>query len=311
FANYIGVKHCVATSSGTDALRLILHALAIHDVVVPVNTFASVANVVNNPTFIDCTPTGMPDTAEAESIVDDYHAYILTHLYGRPTPTFPTTTVVIEDCAQACGAKYGGKRVGSLGYAAFFSFYPSKNLGAWGDAGCITTDDGALAKSVRKLRDHGRMDKYLHITRGYSARMDAIQAAVLRMKLPHLDEWNGQRRKVAAYYDLHLRPDIPRLVDSGVFHLYPIRVRGRDKLAGKLEAEGVQTGMHYPLPLHLQPALNDAGLTEGSFPNAEKLANETLSLPMHPFLNFGEQDRVIELVNKHAEVVSVGLRESK
>lgn len=301
FARYIGVKHCVATSSGTDALRMILRALLIHDVLLPVNTFASVASVIANPTFIDCLPNGAPDSAEAASMVDDYHAYILTHLYGRPTPPFHTTTIVIEDCAQACGARSGGYRVGSMCYAGFFSFYPTKNLGAWGDAGCITTDDGALAATTRTLRDHGRFhsDRHTHIKRGYSARMDAIQAAVLRMKLPHLDEWNARRTRVAAYYDDHLREDIPRLAHNGVFHLYPVRVRERQALRAKLLDGGVQTGLHYPIPLHKQPAFHEH--TTESYPVAERLAKETLSLPMHPFLQPNDQDRVIELVNKHAK----------
>ncbi|RLI96892.1 MAG: erythromycin biosynthesis sensory transduction protein eryC1, partial [Candidatus Aenigmatarchaeota archaeon] len=208
---------------------------------------------------------------------------------------------VIEDACQAHGAEYKGKRAGSFGDAAAFSFYPGKNLGAYGDGGAVVTSNDDIEEKVRLLRDYGQKQKYHHIIKGHNNRLDAIQAAVLSVKLKHLEEWNEKRRKNARVYDKMLPDDIPRPVEScgskHVYHLYVVRVKERDRVIEDLRKKGIFAGIHYPIPIHLQEAYSDLGYKEGSFPVTEKAANEVLSLPMFP-----------ELSEKEIEFVSDALR---
>jgi dTDP-4-amino-4,6-dideoxygalactose transaminase len=220
-------------------------------------------------------------------------AIVAVHLYGRTAAIREIAGVaagvpVIEDAAQAHGALSGGRRAGSLATAGCFSFYPTKNLGAFGDAGLITTDDDALAATLKLLRDHGRSSQYEHVIAGQTARLDNLQAAVLRVQADRLEEWNARRRQAAAWYRELLPPEIvcpdEDPADRAVYHLFVVRVNGRDAFRAHLAAHGVATAVHYPIPLHLQPAYRHLGHSAGDFPETERLAREIVSLPMHPFL---------------------------
>lgn len=313
FAAFCGARHCVGVASGTDALRLALEALGVgagHEVVVPANTFAATAlavcDVGARPVFVDCE-AGSPLLdleAAARAVTARTRALVPVHLTGRMVDLAPLLALgipVLEDAAQAHGAERDGARAGARGVAGCFSFYPAKNLGAYGDAGAVVTSDDAVAESVRALRNYGQSVRYVHAVRGHNARLDALQAAVLEVKLARLPEWNRRRRAAAAYYDAHLRDDLPRPPLDGVFHLYTIRVRQRDRLQKALLERGIETGVHYPVPLHLQACFRDLGHREGEFPRAERLARETLSLPMHPFLGEEALAHVVEHVNRLAE----------
>jgi dTDP-4-amino-4,6-dideoxygalactose transaminase len=207
---------------------------------------------------------------------------------------------VVEDAAQAHGAKFRGARTGSIGVAGCFSFYPTKNLGAFGDAGMVTTSDDALAARVTLLRDHGRVNKYEHDVVGYTARLDTLQAAVLRVQADRLDEWNARRRQIARWYEEMLPPGVqyPRddSRDESVYHLFVIRVPRRDELRAHLEAHGIATSIHYPIPVHLQPAYRELGYSVGDFPITERLTREIVSLPMHPFLTRADVQDVTSAV---------------
>jgi dTDP-4-amino-4,6-dideoxygalactose transaminase len=214
---------------------------------------------------------------------------------------------VIEDAAQAHGAEYKGRRAGSMGHVAIFSFYPGKNLGAYGDAGAVVTDDREIAEKVRMLRDHGRRDKYEHLLQGFNYRIDTLQAAILRAKLAHLEEWNEARRRHAATYrellsglDLVL-PYEPEHVRA-VYHLFVVRLQERDALREHLQARGISTGIHYPIPLHLQPAYRHLGYKEGDFPITEECARQVLSLPMYPELARTQMEEVARAIKKFMEV---------
>lgn len=304
FAAFCEVSHCVGVANGTDALWLTLKAMEIgpgDEVIVPVNTFIATAEAVSavgaRPVFVDHDPYYHLDPKAVEAAVTERtRAIIAVHLYGQPANMDPVLAVarqhglkVIEDAAQAHGSLYKGRKAGSLAEAATFSFYPSKNLGACGDAGAVVTDDAGLAERVRLLAQHGSKVKYLHLMPGFNSRLDAVQAAVLRVKLRRLEGWNEARARHAETYDrllAHLPVALPgRAPDrTHAFHLYVVRVPDRDRVAQRLEARGVQTGIHYPLPLHLQPAY--AGLDPGPrrFPRAEAWTPELLSLPLFPEL---------------------------
>ncbi|HEX8187196.1 MAG TPA: DegT/DnrJ/EryC1/StrS family aminotransferase [Pyrinomonadaceae bacterium] len=305
FAEYVGAADCVGVSNGTAAIQLALQACGVgpgDEVVVPANTFFATAEAVSTagatPVFVDCDPaTSNIDAARVEEVITERtRAVIPVHLYGQPADLDPIFEIaerrgliVIEDAAQAHGARYKGRRVGALARAGCFSFYPGKNLGAYGEGGAVVTDDAGVARRLRMLRDHGSERKYRHELVGYNFRLEGIQGAVLNVKLRHLDDWNALRRRHAARYRELLAP----LAGSGalalpaeaeyaehVYHLFVVRTDARDGLQRHLSAAGVQTGIHYPVPVHLQPAYAALGHEEGDFPNAESQARRVLSLPM-------------------------------
>jgi dTDP-4-amino-4,6-dideoxygalactose transaminase len=321
FAAYCGVRHCIGVSSGTAALQLILEAHGVSpgdEMIAPANTFfgtvAPVLRLGATPVLVDC------DEATATIAVEEVSAAIgprtkgvlAVHLYGHPADMTPLQELcerrglfLVEDAAQAHGARYRGRRTGGLGGAAAFSFYPSKNLGAYGDGGAVTTDDDELARHLGLLRNLGQSTKYVHRVEGWNERLDTIQAAVLRVKLRHLDDWNALRRRhVAAYQealdDSGVTPPTPAGWAEHVWHVFAVRTAGRDELRSALAAEGIATGMHYPVPLHLQPALDWLGLEAGAFPVTETLSNELLSLPMFPELEPSEIRRVSGVVRDWA-----------
>jgi len=303
FAKYCGVEHAIGVSSGTSALHLALAACGVgpgDEVITAANTFIATAEAATmlgaRVVFVDIDPATFtldPSRLEA-AITDRTRVIIPVHLHGHPADIDPILDIarkrgirVVEDCAQAHGAEYKGKRVGSIGDLGCFSFFPAKNLGALGDAGAVITNDADLARSVAMLRNHGREGKYEHQRTGYNERIDTLHAAVLNVKLPHLDDWNEKRREHAAQYNKELAggPLILPIETPNckhVYHLYVIRHPKRDDLQRRLKECGVATGVHYPLPLHLQPAYADLNYVEGNFPAAEKAAKEVLSLPMYP-----------------------------
>ena len=308
FAAYCEAACAVGVASGTDALALALRALGIRPgdtVAVPAFTFAATAEAVCHtgarPIFVDIDPhTFTLDPAALRRAAHSHgiRAVIPVHLYGQPAAMDDLVAVakevgavVIEDAAQAHGARYRGRRAGTLGVCGCFNFYPTKNLGALGDAGAITTDDAGLAARLRALRDHGQGGKYQHACVGFNSRLDAMQAAALRLKLPHLDRWNGRRQALAAAYRdaLHDVAGISMPATGPdrdhVFHLFVIRCRNRDGLRRALETDGIATAVHYPIPLHLQPAFADVGYCSGDFPEAEAAAREVLALPLYPELS--------------------------
>ncbi|OGG23183.1 erythromycin biosynthesis sensory transduction protein eryC1 [Candidatus Gottesmanbacteria bacterium RIFCSPLOWO2_01_FULL_40_10] len=303
FTRYIGTKYAIGVSSGTAAIHLILKALGIgagDEVILPSHTFTATAEPVvwlgAKPVFADIAPDYTLDPTRLEKLITaKTKAVIPVHLYGLPADMDGISKIasrykisVIEDTAQAHGAVFGKKKTGTLGIAAAFSFYPGKNLGAYGDAGCVVTDNSLLADAVRKLRNHGRTEKYRHQLVGYGERLDTLQAAVLSVKLKHLERWNRQRRTAAALYDRRLK-DIPQVTMpetiSGrrhVYHLYVIQVEQRDKLKNYLKEKGIGCGIHYPIPLHLQPAYKFLRYKRGDFPDTEKISGRILSLPIYP-----------------------------
>jgi dTDP-4-amino-4,6-dideoxygalactose transaminase len=306
FAEYVGARECVGVSNGTAAIQLALQACGVgpgHEVIVPANTFFATAEAVSTagatPVFVDCDPAtrNVDPAALARAVTERTRAVIPVHLYGRPADLDAVFEVarrhdllVIEDAAQAHGALYRGRRVGGLGLAGCFSFYPGKNLGAYGEGGAVVTDDPGVARRLRMLRDHGSEQKYRHEFVGYNARLEGIQGAVLNVKLKHLDRWNGLRRAHAARYRERLGPleasgalTLPRDPADAehVYHLFVVESGARDALQRYLAGAGVQTGIHYPVPVHLQPAYAALGHREGDFPAAEALARRALSLPMY------------------------------
>lgn len=316
FAAFCGVKHCVGVSDGTSALRLGLTALGARPgtrVITVPNTFVATAEAIAGagalPVLVDVDPsTRCMDPARLEgALSDDLVAVVPVHLYGRVAPMAEINRIcrtagvkVLEDAAQAHGAKYGGRRAGAWGDAAAFSFYPTKNLGAFGDAGALVCREETTAVKVRSLRHHGCApeDPNRHLWVGSSARMDNLQAAVLALRLEHLDSENQQRREVAARYRAlldHLPATLPP-TDRGearqVFHLFVVEVEDRDRVREVMRSNGVGTGVHYPTPIHLQPAWRHLGYAPGDFPVAERLAATCLSLPCFPGITEEEQVRV-------------------
>ena len=310
FAALTGVEHAVGVSSGLDALRLALLALDIgpgDEVILPANTYIATALAVSavgaRPVLVDCDPrTYLLDPAEVEAaITTRTRAVIPVHLTGQAADMDPLLEMgirhglhVVEDAAQAHGAAYKGRPCGSVGTMGCFSFYPSKNLGAYGDGGMVTTDDAELAGRVRRLRNYGQAARYHHVEKGLNARLDTIQAAILLVKLAHLPSWNETRAGHAALYqDLLAGLDgltfqRPAPWSTHVHHLLVVESDDRDGLRDHLAAAGVETGIHYPLPIHLQPAYADLGYRQGAFPNAEHLAERILSLPIYPQLTPGQ-----------------------
>ncbi len=307
FAVFTGAAHAVGVGSGLDALRLSLIALGIgegDEVIVPANTYIATALAVSacgaRPVLVDVEERtfGIDPARIEEAITPRTKAIVPVHLYGQPCDIDAAIRIaaraklsVVEDACQAHGARAKGRGCGTLGDAGCFSFYPSKNLGAAGDGGMVVTDRSDLAARLRLLRDYGQEKKYHHVVKGFNSRLDGLQAAILRTKLPHLTRWNGQRAAHAVAYAAALsRSGTVRLpttiaAPGHVYHLYVLRVPNRDALVRHLAARGVQTGIHYPIPIHLQPAYSDLGYGRGSFPVTERLADEILSLPMYPELS--------------------------
>lgn len=315
FAEFCGCKQVVSCANGTDAIYVVLKALGIgagDEVITVTNTFIATAEAISNtgakPVFVDVrAETALIDTAKLEAaITPRTKAIVPVHLYGQPADMDEVNRVaharglvVIEDAAQAHGARYKGRRVGTLATAATFSFYPGKNLGAYGDGGAMAFMDVSLAKKCAMLRDHGRLDKYLHEMEGVNSRLDTVQAAVLLVKLKHLDAWNAARRRAAAWY-LERLAGIPDLVlpvvadgNEPVWHLFVVRHPRRDRVRESMEKAGIGVGIHYPVPLHLQPAYAYLGHAKGAFPVAEELAATCWSLPLFPELTEAEVDRVV------------------
>ena len=317
FAQYCQAQHCVGLSSGTAALSLALEACGIgagDEVITTTHTFVATAEAIAKlgakPVLVDVDPaTYTIDPRQTlAAVTARTKAIIPVHLYGHPADLDPILDicaryglVLVEDAAQAHGALYKGQRIGSFGHVACFSFYPGKNLGAYGDAGAVVTNDAALASKVAMLADHGRApgSKYEHTVVGYNHRLDALQAAVLRVKLRHLDNWNERRRAIAARYNKLLAEApvvVPRAASWAVpvYHLYVVQVarRQRPGIQQGLSDAGIATGIHYPLPVHLQPAFTGLGLKAGDLPVAEALAGSVLSLPMYPELLDSEVDLI-------------------
>ena len=306
FARYVGTRHAIGVNSGSSALHLALLAAGVgpgDEVVAPAMTFIATAAAIEwtgaRPVLVDVDPATytMDTSAIASAIGPRTRALVPVHLYGQPAAIGAILEiaeahdlVVVEDAAQAHGAEYRGRRCGSIGHIAAFSFYPAKNLGACGEGGAVTTNRDDLAERVRALRDWGQRAKGLHELRGFNYRMDGIQGAVLCVKLGHLERWIEARRSLAARYDEQLAGvagvTTPGRSDDArhVFHVYAVRVGDRDGVRSRLQEAGVGTGVHYPTPIHLHPCLEDLGYRRGDFPVAERLADEELSLPLFPEL---------------------------
>jgi dTDP-4-amino-4,6-dideoxygalactose transaminase len=318
FAAYCGARHCIGISNGLDALELALRGYGIgagDEVIVPTNTFIATWLAVSRTGAVPVPvePEEATHTIAAEqieqAITPRTRAVMPVHLYGQPADMQPIVALarrhglkVIEDAAQAQGARYRSRRAGCLGDAAAFSFYPGKNLGAMGDAGALVTDDGELAARVRRLRNYGSAVKYQHEAQGFNARLDELQAAVLRVKLARLDEWNDRRRAAAARY-LSGLSRVPSLVlphvaadVEPVWHLFVVRHPRRDELQRHLARAGVDTLIHYPVPPHRSGAYAGQGVAPGAYPVAERIAATVLSLPMGPHLAGDQQARVVEAV---------------
>ncbi len=319
FAEYCGSKYCVGTGNGLDALMLVLKALRIgagDEVIVPSNTYIATALAV---TYVGATPIFVesdirtfninPSKIE-EKITDKTKAIMPVHLYGQPCEMEPIMEIakkyslyVIEDCAQAHGAVYKGKKVGTFGDAAGFSFYPGKNLGALGDAGAVVTNNKELADKIRALGNYGSDYKYHHIYQGNNSRLDEIQAAFLSAKLPILEKMNIERRRIAKLYMEGITNSnvvLPYVIDDAlpVWHIFGIRCKRRDELEKYLNDNGVGTNKHYPIPIHLQECYKDLGYKEGDLPIAEEISATELSLPMYYGMSDDEIQYVIDIVNK-------------
>lgn len=322
FARYCNVKHCVALNTGTSALHLALVCLNVgtdDEVITVPMTFAAtvwgISYVGANPVFVDIDPvrhTMDPEHLKA-AITRRTKAIVPVHLYGVPADMGAICRIadqygipVVEDAAQAHGARYRNRRVGSFGRAGCFSFYPSKNLGAYGEGGALVTNDDEIAARARRLRDQGQSQRFFHDEVGYNYRMDGFQGAVLAVKLKHLDAWNAVRADRAKRYH-ELLAELPFALpvapndSQSVWHLYVIEASERDGIRNKLAESGIQTGLHYPLPIHLQKAYSHLGLRKGMFPVSERLAERCVSLPMYPELTDAQVVEVSESLRKIQE----------
>lgn len=318
FADYIGVGHCVGVGNGTDAIELALRALRIgpgDECVLPANTFIATAEAVARtgatPVLVDCThDTALIDVDALDAVISPRtKAVIPVHLYGQPAPVELIRPIaaragaaIVEDAAQSQGARRSGLRAGALGDIAATSFYPGKNLGAYGDGGAVLTDDADLARLVRLLGAHGSPSRYQHTELGFNSRLDTLQAVVLSAKLRRLEEWNRARRAAAARYGDLLAglPAVRRPVvadgNEPVWHLYVVRVPDRDRILAQLHAAGIGAGIHYPTPVHLTGAFASLGYAKGAFPVAEAAAGELLSLPIFPEITQAQQERVVDVL---------------
>jgi dTDP-4-amino-4,6-dideoxygalactose transaminase len=322
FAAYCQVRYARGVASGTDALHLALRALGIghgDEVITTANTFMATAAAIvatgARPVFVDIDPDSYtidPSMIE-RALTGRTRAIVPVHLFGQPADMGPIKEIarrralyVVEDAAQAHGAEYQGVRTGALGDVGCFSFYPAKNLGAYGDGGAVTTNSAAIAERIERLRDHGRTTHHSHAEIGFNSRLDALQAAVLQIKLRRLDEWNASRRRAAEWYAAELaqsgiKTPFVRQGSTHVYHLYVIATNERDAMRSKLDEAGVATGIHYPLPLHLQPALAHLGYRRGDLPCCEAMAARSLSLPMFPELGRDQVRRIAAIARAAAE----------
>jgi dTDP-3-amino-3,4,6-trideoxy-alpha-D-glucose transaminase len=322
FAGYHGVAHAVGVGSGTDAIELALRAAGIGpgDEVITVAhtavaTVCAVERTGATPVFVDIDPITytMNPAAASAAVTPRTRALLPVHLYGHPANMTALRDLakkhhllLVEDCAQAHGGRYDNRRVGTLGDLGAFSFYPTKNLGAYGDGGAVITNDTQLAERLRRLRNYGQTSRDCHHERGVNSRLDEMQAAILRVKLAHLDVHNDERRRLAACYRQHLRGvDLPVEHNSDalmrhVYHLYVIRHRRRDQLQESLRQRGIGTLVHYPVPIHRQPAYEDLGYAPGSLPVTERVADEVLSLPLYVGLQPADILTIAQAVNEFA-----------
>ena len=320
YAAFSGVAHCIGVGNGTDAVELAVRAAGVPaggEVIIPANTFVATAEAVvragARPVFADVDPEHLlldPGALEA-AFTPQTRAVLPVHLFGQMAPMAASAeiaarreAVIIEDAAQAHGATQDGRPPGSLGLLAGVSFYPGKNLGAYGDAGAVLTDSAEHARTVRLLADHGTERRYEHLTFGFNSRLDAVQAVVLRAKLRRLAAGNQARRQAAARYS-ELLADLPEVIlpttapgNEHVWHLYVIRVPHRDQVLQRLQDEGIQAAIHYPVPVHLQPAFRHLGYGPGDFPVAEAAAGQLLSLPLYPQITEQQQARVVDAVRR-------------
>ena len=319
FAQYLGVGHAIGVGSGTEALHLALVAAGVKPgdevITVPntaVPTLSAISFAGGVPVFVDIDPASfcMDVKLVERCITPRTRAIIPVHLYGNLCAIEALTEIadrhglaLIEDACQAHGAAFKGRKAGTFGAYGCFSFYPSKNLGAFGDAGMVVTRDNRFAEQIRLLRNYGQLERYYHEIKGFNSRLDEMQAAILSAQLPYLETWNVRRRQMAAIYDREIRNDkiiTPRQQADvyHVFHLYVIRCAQRDKLRKHLTEYGIGTQIHYPVPCHLQNAYKELGLPRGSFPLAEQYAAEILSLPIYPELSDDEVGFVAEVINR-------------
>lgn len=321
FALAHNVKNCIGVSSGTDANHLALWALDIKagdEIIIPANTFIATAWGATlcgaKPVFVDCEPDSYnidPKKIE-KAISKNTRAIVAVHLYGQPANMDPLLDItrkhqfhLVEDCAQSHLAEYKNKKVGGIGITSSFSFYPGKNLGAYGEAGAVTTNDSIIARKMKLFREHGSEKKYYHETFGHNYRMEGIQGAVLGVKLKHLNSWTEKRRNVAAKYN-KLLSEIGDIIipqemayAKHVYHLYVIQTAHRDALQQFLTDKGIGTGLHYPLPLHLQQCFSHLGYKNGDFPNTEKLAQNCLSLPMYAELSDEQIHYIVDSIRAY------------
>ena len=316
FAHYIGTRYAIGVNSGSDALLLALKALDIgpgDEVLTVSHTYIStVDSIVRNgamPVFVDIDPeTFCIDPAQIEDkITDKTKAILPVHLYGQPADMTPIMDIaekhnlfVIEDACQAHGAKYKGTPVGSIGDLACFSFYPAKNLGAYGDGGIAVTDDSELAEKLRMLRNYGQPEKHKHVFVGVNSRLDEMQSAILRVKLKYLDQWNQSRRQVATWYDQSLSGSclvtpVEREYAEHVYHVYAVQCKNRSAVQQSLAQRDIHTQIHYPVPVHKQPAYRDLGF-DIDLPTTERACREILSLPIHPWLSIDDIQAVAHAV---------------
>jgi len=325
FASYLDVTHCVAVNSGTAALHLTLQALGIgpgDEVITVPNTFIATAEAISavgaRPVFVDVDPVSytMDPAAAEDSITSKTRALLPVHLYGQSADLDPLIEIarrnhlaLVEDACQAHGATYHGRKAGTWGIAGCFSFYPGKNLGCLGEGGAVVTNDPDIAEQVRMLRDHGSIRKYEHRIPGYNFRMEGLQGGFLSVKLRHLEAWNERRRLVARKFNellsgspLVLPAEMP--YSGHVYHLYVVQAADRDALRNQLLAAGIETGLHYPIPLHLQHAYSRLGYRPGSFPVAEAASRRILSLPMHPELTDEQVDYVASVLMESLQCVT-------
>jgi dTDP-4-amino-4,6-dideoxygalactose transaminase len=324
-AAFCHARHCIGSANGTEAIFVALKALGVQpgdEVITAANTFTATAEAIEwtgaRPVLVDVDPADhLIDPSAVEAAVTSRTVGIVpVHLFGQPARMPELHRIarrhglfLVEDAAQAHGASEGGRPVGTSAQAATYSFYPGKNLGAYGDAGCVTTNDAALERRIRLISDHGRVGKYEHAVVGYGSRLDGLQAAILSVKLRHLPDWTARRRAAAARYDA-LLSEIPGVVSVrpradavAVYHLYVIEVDAahRDPLRAWLDQRGIDTGIHYPIPLHLQGAYEHLDLAEGAYPVAEAKAKRMVSLPIYPELSEGQQDRIVGEIRAYLE----------
>jgi len=323
FAAYCGAKHAIAVNSGTSALHLALLAAGIGPgdevITIPFTFVATVSAICYTgarPVFVDVDPVSftMDPALLEQAITPRTKAILPVHLYGQMADMDPILAIagrhgipVIEDACQAHGAEYKGRRAGSLGVSGCFSFYPGKNLGAYGEGGMVVTSDDGHAKTIRMLRDWGQEKRYHHVLKGFNYRMEGMQGAILRVKLRYLEQWTEARRTHARQYGALLNGgsvSVPAEVSDRrhVYHIYAVRTPERDALQRMLQAEGIQTGLHYPIPVHLQEAHQDLGYKRGDFPCSEAAADEVLSLPMFPEMSATQIEQVAAAVRQEAGV---------